>query len=85
MKQENLKLYKAHKLEWSETSAIKQVVAVDLRQVSDIIKPNQVGIISMWNSLSSTRISTTAYEIIWSQSDKFFVGGCYFHRAFQCN
>jgi len=47
MKQENLKLYKAHKLEWSETSAIKQVVAVDLRQVSDIIKPNQVGIISM--------------------------------------
>lgn len=42
MKEENLKLYKASKLEWAEATSIKHVVAVDLRQVSDIIKPNQV-------------------------------------------
>lgn len=41
-KQENTKLYKANKLEWIENVEMKQVVAVDLRQVSDIIKPNQV-------------------------------------------
>ena len=41
-KQENYKLYKADKIEWVDTISMKQVVAVDLRQVSDIIKPNQV-------------------------------------------
>lgn len=43
MKEENQKLYKTSKLDWSEAStSMKHVVAVDLRQVSDIIKPNQV-------------------------------------------
>ena len=42
MREENKKLYKANKLEWSDTTSTKHVVAVDLRQVSDIIKPNQV-------------------------------------------
>ena len=42
MKEENQKLYKASKLEWAEATSMKHVVAVDLRQVSDIIKPNQV-------------------------------------------
>lgn len=42
MKEENHKLYKDNKLEWAEATSIKHVVAVDLRQVSDIIKPNQV-------------------------------------------
>ncbi|XP_066917803.1 GTPase-activating protein skywalker-like [Clytia hemisphaerica] len=48
MKQENNKLYKAQKLEWSERTIIKQVVAVDLRQVSDIIKPNQWQELNEW-------------------------------------
>ena len=42
MKEENQKLYKANKLEWAEATSMKHVVAVDLRQVSNIIKPNQV-------------------------------------------
>lgn len=48
MKDENQKLYKANKLDWEEATTIKHVVAVDLRQVSDIIKPNQVKRISLF-------------------------------------
>lgn len=39
---ENGVLHKEGRLEYKEEMAVSQVVAVDLNEVSDIIKPNQV-------------------------------------------
>lgn len=42
IKEENSHLFLKNKLEYNEEMVVNQVVAVDLKQVSDIILPSQV-------------------------------------------
>lgn len=55
IKEENSHLFSKNKLEYNEEMVVNQVVAVDLKQVSDIILPSQVCIF----------LAHQSFECVW--------------------